>query len=140
MARRKIVASPLYLEKHGVPETLEALSEHNCLSFNFRRATPVWPMNQSGRIVDRIVQGNLQANNGETVRRMAIAGAGIARLADFHIDEDIAAGRLVELLAHNGHDCEEVHALYQGGQHVPQRIRTFLDFMVPRLQAFMTRG
>jgi hypothetical protein len=44
------------------------------------RSSPVWPMHQSGRIVDRIVQGNLLANNGETVRRMAIAGAGIARL------------------------------------------------------------
>lgn len=140
IARRKIVASPAYLEKHGVPQTQEDLCEHNCLSFNFRRVSPVWPMHQSGRIVDRIVQGNLQANNGETVRRMAIAGVGIARLADFHIDEDLATGRLVEVLAQSGHDCEEVHALYQGGQHVPQRIRTFLDFMVPRLQAFMDRG
>lgn len=139
VAQRKIVASPGYLEKHGVPHTFDALGEHNCLSFNFRRASPVWPMHQGGRIVDRIVQGNLQANNGETVRRMAIAGAGIARLADFHVDEDIAAGRLVEVLAHTGRDCEEVHALYQGGQHVPQRIRTFLDFMVPRLQTFMSR-
>lgn len=138
-ARRKIVASPAYLQRCGVPETLEDLSKHNCLSFNFLRSCPVWPMHQSGRIIDRIVQGNLQANNGETVRRMAIAGVGIARLADFHIDEDIATGRLVEVLASTGHDSEEVHALYQGGHHVPQRIRTFLDFMVPRLQKFMSR-
>lgn len=139
VAQRKMVASPLYLSKYGIPETLESLTEHNCLSFNFQRSNPVWPMHQTGRIIDRIVQGSLQANNGETVRRMAITGVGIARLADFHVDEDIAAGRLVEVLAHTGHDCEEVHALYQGGQNVPQRIRTFLDFMVPRLQAFMDR-
>ena len=139
VAQRKMVASPSYLSKYGIPETIESLTQHNCLSFNFQRSNPVWPMHQNGRIIDRIVQGSLQANNGETVRRMAIAGVGIARLADFHIDEDIAAGRLVEVLAQAGHDSEEVHALYQGGQHVPQRIRTFLDFMVPCLQTFMDR-
>lgn len=139
VARRRMVAAPAYLERHGVPESIEDLDRHNCLGFNFRRACPVWPLRQGGRIVDRMVRGNLLANNGETVRRLAIAGAGIARLADFHIDRDIAAGRLVEVLAESGHDCEEVHALYPGGRHVPQRVRVFLDFMVPRLQAFMKR-
>jgi DNA-binding transcriptional LysR family regulator len=139
VASRKIVAAPAYLEQHGVPESIDDLDRHNCLGFNFNRANPMWPLNQAGRIIDRIVKGNLLANNGETVRRMAIAGAGIARLADFHIDDDIAAGRLTEVLSDTGHDTEEVHALYLGGEHVPQRIRLFLDFVVPRLQSFMAR-
>ncbi|PKA39994.1 LysR family transcriptional regulator [Rhizobium sullae] len=138
-ARRRMVASSAYLGKRGTPETIEDLDYHNCLGFNFRRAQPVWPLNQGGRIVDRMVQGNLLANNGETVRRLAVAGAGIARLADFHIDPDVAAGRLVEVLNDTGHDTEEVHAVFLGGPNIPQRIRLFLDFMVPRLQAFMGR-
>jgi DNA-binding transcriptional LysR family regulator len=136
-ARRKIVASPAYLTRHGVPRTIEELDRHNCLGFNFRRAAPVWPLRQGGRIVDRIVHGSLLANNGETVRRMAIAGVGLARLGDFHVAADLAAGRLVEVLADGTGDAEEVHALHLGGQRVPRRVRAFLDFMVPRLQAFM---
>ncbi|WNG21246.1 LysR family transcriptional regulator [Cystobacter fuscus] len=137
-ARRKIVAAPAYLERHGVPRTIDDLDHHNCLGFNFRRSAPVWPLRQGGRIVDRIVGGNLLANNGETVRRMAIAGVGLARLADFHVAADLAAGRLVEVLVRDGTgDAEEVHALHLGGQRVPRRVRAFLDFMVPRLQAFM---
>ncbi|EPX61183.1 Transcriptional regulator, LysR family [Cystobacter fuscus DSM 2262] len=137
-ARRKIVASPAYLQRHGVPRTSDDLDHHNCLGFNFRRSAPVWPLKQGGRIVDRTVGGNLLANNGETVRRMAIAGVGLARLADFHVTSDLAAGRLVEVLAGDGMgDAEEVHALHLGGQRVPRRVRAFLDFMVPRLQAFM---
>jgi DNA-binding transcriptional LysR family regulator len=140
VARRKIVASPAYLERHGTPLTFEDLDNHNCLGFNFRRAAPVWSIGQGGRIVDRIVRGSLLANNGETVRRMALEGVGLARLGDFHIDADIAAGRLFEVLAGDTYsDVEEVHALYLGGQRVPQRVRAFLDFMVPRLQAFMAR-
>jgi DNA-binding transcriptional LysR family regulator len=118
-ARRRMVASPVYLAERGMPTTIEDLDYHNCLGFNFRRAQPVWALNQGGRIVDRMVQGNLLANNGETVRRLAVDGVGIARLADFHVAPDIAAGRLVEVLRDTGHDTEEVHAVFLGGPNIP---------------------
>lgn len=138
VARRKIVAAPAYLARHGVPRTVEDLARHNCLGFNFRRAAPVWPVREGGRIAERAVGGSLLANNGETVRRMAVAGIGIARLGDYHAREDIAAGRLVELLSDVVEsDEEEVHALYLGGPRLPHRIRTFLDFVCPRLGAFL---
>ncbi|HVK66138.1 MAG TPA: LysR family transcriptional regulator [Polyangium sp.] len=137
-ARRRIVGSPGYLKRHGTPRTVEDLDHHNCLGFNFRRAAPVWPHRQGGRLVDRMVRGSLLANNGETVRTMALAGVGLARLADFHVDPDMAAGRLVEVLTSEEHsDAEDVHALHLGGQRVPPRVRVFLDYTVPRLQAFM---
>ncbi|SHO67278.1 transcriptional regulator, LysR family [Pseudoxanthobacter soli DSM 19599] len=139
-ACRKIVAAPDYLARHGTPANLDDLVRHNCLSFNFRRAAPVWPVSQGGRIADRMAHGTLLANNGETVRRLALAGAGIARLADFHVAQDIANGRLVEILADRGRDTEDIHALHLGGAHVPQRIRLFLDFMVPRLRAAVEGG
>lgn len=138
IARRMIVASPAYLKRQGVPDTVEDLIRHNCLGFNFRRTVPAWPLKDGGRIVDRMVGGTLLANNGETVRHLAVAGAGLARLGDYHVRDDIAAGRLVEVLAEAGHgDEEEIHALYLGGALVPQRIRLFLDFLVPRLQAVL---
>jgi DNA-binding transcriptional LysR family regulator len=51
---------------------------------------------------------------------------------------DIAAGRLVEVLADIIEpDEEEIHAVFLGGQRMPQRVRLFLDFIVPRLQNFL---
>ncbi|MBS7699771.1 MULTISPECIES: LysR family transcriptional regulator [unclassified Chelatococcus] len=138
IARRKIVASPGYLERYGVPRSVDDLARHNCLGFNFRRASPVWPVKESGRIVDRAVRGSLLANNGETVRRMAVAGIGLARLGDYHARADIAAGRLVEVLGDVAQvDEEEIHALYLGGSRMPQRVRAFLDCVVPPLQSFL---
>ncbi|MBI4047897.1 MAG: LysR family transcriptional regulator, partial [Devosia nanyangense] len=139
VARRKIVAAPSYLERHGIPRTVEDLSKHNCLGFNFRRAAPVWPIKESGRIVDRAVRGQLLANNGETVRRMTLAGVGLARVGDYHVRADIAAGRLVEVLADVVEsDEEQIHAVFLGGARMPQRVRVFLDFAVPRLQQFLS--
>jgi len=138
VAKRKIVAAPSYLECHGTPMVVDDLIGHNCLGFNFRRAAPVWPLKESGRIVDRTLNGTLLANNGETVRRMAVAGAGLARLGDYHVREDIAAGRLVEVLAKAVEgDEEQIHALYLGGPRLPHRVKAFLDFVCPRLQHFL---
>lgn len=137
-AKRRILATPDYLARHGRPETLEDLDQHNCLGFNFRRSGPIWPLNHGGRTVDHAITGSLLANNGETVRRMALAGVGLARLGDFHVRKDLANGRLVEVLPGFGEgDLDEVHALHLGGRHVPHRIRLFLDFMVPRLQEWL---
>ncbi|RQH13064.1 LysR substrate-binding domain-containing protein [Bradyrhizobium sp. RP6] len=137
VVKRRIVASPDYINRLGEPKRVEDLSGHNCLGFNFRRSAPVWPLKESGRIVDRAVSGSLLANNAQTLRRMAIAGIGLARLADYHIRDDMAAGRLVEVLEGTAGDEEQVHALYHGGPRLPFRVKVFLDFVCPRLTDFM---
>lgn len=139
--RRRIVASPAYLAQWGVPQTPEDLIHHNCLGFNFRRIRPVWPMREGGRIVERMLSGSLLSNNGETIRRMVIAGVGLARIADYHLRGPIARGELVEVLADSSiADSDEIHALFRGTQLLPARVRAFLDFTVPRLQRFLVEG
>lgn len=139
--RRRIVASPDYLARHGVPRTPEELTTHNCIGFNFRRSNPVWPMREGGRIVERMLSGTLLVNNGETIRRMAMAGVGIGRIADYHVRGPIARGELVELLADSAiAESDEIHALFRGAQRLPARVRTFLDFAVPRLRQFLAEG
>lgn len=140
-APRKIVASPDYLHRHGVPKTAADLPNHACLGFNFRRSAPVWQLRVGERLVDSRVSGPLSANNGETVRRMALAGMGLARMGEFHIREDLASGALVEVLADAiAGDNEDVHAVFLGGDHIPRRVRAFLDFTVPRLRSFLEVG
>jgi DNA-binding transcriptional LysR family regulator len=137
VVKRRIVASPDYIARMGEPKTVEDLSRHKCLGFNFRRSAPVWPLKESGRIVDRMVNGPLVANNAQTLKRMAIAGVGMARLADYHIRDEIAAGRLIEVLNGTVGDDEQIHALYHGGPRLPFRVKAFLDFVCPRLTDFM---
>ncbi len=137
-APRRIVAAPAYLDRRGTPLTLDDLAGHEVLGFSFRRSTPMAPQRDSGRGIDRRGTLRLTANNGESVRRMAVAGMGIARMGEFHIRDDLAAGRLVEILpeAVIG-DTEDIHAVFPGGRHIPHRVRAFLDFMTPRLREFL---
>lgn len=137
-APRKIVASPEYLAERGVPKTIDDLEHHSCLGLNFRRSSPLWPLRDSGRVIDRNVSGPLMANNGATVRHMALAGMGLARMGEFHIRKDLQSGHLVEVMHHATEgDTEDIHAVFLGGGRMPHRVRAFLDFMTPRLRDFL---
>jgi DNA-binding transcriptional LysR family regulator len=73
----------------------------------------------------------VQAGDGESVRRLALAGVGLARLAWFHVGPDIEAGRLVPVLEElNPGDAQDVHAVFLGqGRHLPSRVRAFIDYL-----------
>lgn len=90
-----IVASPDYLAKYGTPHTPQELEAHNRLGWTYRRNTPDWPLRVDGRMVSLPVAGPVRAGDGETLRQLAIAGAGVARLSLYHIQHDIDAVRLV---------------------------------------------
>ncbi|HEY4250157.1 MAG TPA: LysR family transcriptional regulator [Roseomonas sp.] len=134
-SRRVVCAAPDYLRRRGRPEAPDALARHDCLTFNFRRGRPSWPFRWQGRDIEQPVIGTLVVNNGETLRQMALAGAGIARTGLYHVAADIAAGRLVPLLEDaNPGDLEVISAVHVGGGPVPHRVRAFIDHMVETLR------
>ena len=133
--RRVIVAAPAYLAAHGTPKGPEDLHDHNCLNFNFRRVEPVWPFVREGKEYSLSVKGNIEANNGETLGQLALAGVGVTRVGAFGVADDIAAGRLVPLLEDfNPGDVENIHAIFVGGANTPARVRVFVDFLAERLR------
>ena len=80
------------------------------------------------------MSGNVQVNNGETMRQMALQGAGVARLGRWHVADAIKSSAVIPLLEDfNPGDPELIHAVYLGGGTVPGRARTFIDHMVETL-------
>ncbi|MFZ5747538.1 MAG: LysR family transcriptional regulator [Pseudomonadota bacterium] len=131
---RMVVAAPAYLARHGTPARPEDLLAHNCIGFNFRRSRLGWPFLIDGAERELQVRGNVEANNGDTVVQLALAGVGIARVGLFNIEEHLASGALVPVLeAHNPGDREPFHALFVGGATIPARVRVFVDFLAERL-------
>jgi DNA-binding transcriptional LysR family regulator len=135
---RMVVASPDYLAAHGAPDTPDDLEHHNCLSFNLRRSLDEWPFLEapgSGQVVKHFVEGSMRVDNGETMRQLALGGLGIARLSKFHVGHDVAEGRLKLLLQdYNPGDLEPIHAIYVGHDHVSNRVRAFIDFLVENIR------
>ncbi|MGF7153674.1 LysR family transcriptional regulator [Novosphingobium gossypii] len=128
-SRMMLVASPDYLARRGTPERPDDLDAHDCLRFSFRRSVDSWPFRVGGRVVQKPVEGRFFGNSGEVVRRMAVAGCGIARHGAFHVAADIRAGRLVEVMPDlNPGDGEDIHALYAAEDRAAARVRALLDY------------
>lgn len=132
---RVIVASPDYLARYGTPRVPEDLHRHNCLNFNFRRAEPTWPFRHDGQDFALSVQGNIEANNGETLGQLAANGVGITRVGAFSVAAELASGALIPLLeAFNPGDAEPIHAVFVGGANMPARVRVFVEFLAESLR------
>jgi DNA-binding transcriptional LysR family regulator len=129
-ATRVICASPFYLEKHGTPQVPADLLQHNCLTLP-GPAWSQWPFHTHEGINRLAVSGTFTSDNADLLLDMAVAGLGIARLADFMVARALRDGALVRLLV-DSHVPESfpIHALTVPGRHRAPRIRAFVDFLV----------
>lgn len=129
--RMMIVGAPAYFAMRGMPRSADELKRHNLLGPSYARTMPAWPVLQGGAVVDVTPTGNVQASDGEALRELALAGIGLARIAAFQVRDDLAAGRLANVLEEaNPGDLEDVHAVFLGnGGPVPARVRALLDFL-----------
>lgn len=122
----KLVAAPDYLDRHLWPETPADLSQLEQVRFTTPdHVNTLHFTNQAARIAVPLA---LTAGNGEAVRQLVLGGLGIARFSDFMVAEDIAAGRLVELLP-GQLEAEplEISALYLTRISGLGRLGVFLD-------------
>jgi len=130
--RQAIVAAPAYIARYGLPRTPQELEGHNLLGFSWRRSSPDWPLQVDGQPIEVPIVGNVRSGDGETLRSLVMAGVGLGRLSLYHIEEDIAAGRLVRVLEEfNPQETAPIHAVYLGkAGRLPARVRALLDYLV----------
>lgn len=96
--RRVLVASPAYLQARGTPATPQDLAMHDCLCFMLGgEVNDRWTFARDGQALAVRVQGGHVTNDGDVVRRWALAGRGVAYKAWIDVSHDLAAGRLVLL-------------------------------------------
>ena len=129
--RQAILGSPAYFERHGRPTRPADLGSHVRIGWSFPRAVPHWPFEVDGQRLTQSIGEMLRVDDSEVMRKLAVQGAGLARLSVYHAWEDLQAGRLEAVLEDfNPGELEPIHAVYVGkpGQ-LPSRTRTVLDFL-----------
>lgn len=127
--RLRLLASPAYLNRHGTPLSVDALAGHTLLGFTQSESLNLWPLrNAFGD--DYPISPTIAASNGEMLRQLALSGEGIVQLSDFMARDDVAAGRLVQVLAQETLDRHlPVNAVYYRNTELASRIVCFLDFL-----------
>ncbi|WP_199099330.1 LysR family transcriptional regulator [Dyella sp. ASV21] len=97
----RLVASPDYLARKGVPDTLDALAQHACLPFVMPRTGRLapWVFRDGAKDVEWMPQATIEVSEDVLgVVSLAEQGIGICQSYDFIVSERIAQGRLVEVL------------------------------------------
>jgi len=132
-SRVRVLASPAYLTAHGRPRAPAELAGHTLLGFTQPESLNRWPL-RSGQGDAWPVVPAIGASSGETLRQLALRGAGIVCLSDFMTAADRAAGTLVQLLARDTVEARQpISAVYYRNTQVAARIVCFLDFLQQRL-------
>lgn len=95
---RLLCASPDYLARHGAPTSPHELKTRDCLCFiTGEDVHDRWRFRRGAERLSVKVPATQVANDGDAVRRWAVAGQGIAYKSRLDIVGDLATGRLVPL-------------------------------------------
>ena len=96
--RRVLCASPLYVQRHGAPQSPQELTQHPCLCFELGgRIHNRWRFERRGRSQHVDVQGPIVSDDGAAVRQLALLGEGIAYKSYLDVASDLASGELLAL-------------------------------------------
>lgn len=131
VCRSVVCAAPKYLAEHGMPQQVEELSQHNCLTHAYFGHS-LWQFEVGGRHVAVPVQGNISANEAMTLQKAALAGAGIAMLPTYQPAGALRSGELVRLLPEARPRELNLNAVYTSRKHMPATLRSMLDFLAQR--------
>ena len=129
-----VCAAPAYLEKHGVPQRVADLAQHNCLGYTLStvHGDQRWRFGPNGKTVVN-VHGTLTANSGDVLLSAAVAGLGVSYQPTFLAAQAVAEGKLVPIeLDHPTIDFDGIYAIYPADRRLPTKIRAFVDFLATR--------
>jgi DNA-binding transcriptional LysR family regulator len=130
-----LVASPQFIETHGVPDTLTQLAALPYVVLTVLPHPHTFVLEGPGKKkrTVRMTEPAFSTNTAYAARAAALAGAGVALLTDFSIGEDVAQGRLVRLLPEWEMPRADIQAISPGARHRQHKVRVFIDALKARL-------
>lgn len=135
--RRVVCASPAYLARHGVPQTPADLRRHNCLSFVLGETLhDRWAFEHEGTAMTVPVKGDRVGDDGDLVRRWALAGHGVAYKSRYDVLADLRAGRLVALLPDYVTEPSPLYLLCVHRMLLSPAVKRMREFLQERFRQF----
>lgn len=124
-----VVASPAYLGTHGYPETPDALIEHRCIGLRLPSSDTLytWRFFHRGKDTRVRVSGPVIFNTLEMMHHAAIDGLGLAMLPSNIVSEDLASGRLQQVLSKETPPLPGYHLYYPNRRHTSPAFRLLVD-------------
>lgn len=128
---RVLCAAPSYLSRNGVPASIKDLDRHQCLLARFpgsQHAKLV--LKRGGRAIAVPVSGRIDADDGDVLTELALAGEGIVLKPVFEVVRHLKSGALVPVLGDTPPAPVTLAVLHAYRRMVPMKVRAFSDLAV----------
>jgi DNA-binding transcriptional LysR family regulator len=136
--RRVLCAAPGYFAAHGVPQTPAELRRHNCLRLVLGDLVHSrWSFTEGDETQTVTVSGRHTSDDGEVVRRWAVAGQGIAYKSRLDVLADLRAGRLVPALQGYQTEATPLYLVCAHRLSLSPAVVRLREFLQERLAAYL---
>ncbi len=138
-SRLLLVASPDYLARHGCPRTMAEVLDHKALFYRQQGGVVYWQAKTAEGWAELRPPAAFVTNRGEALLDEALAGSGLALVAQWGIGDHIAEDRLVEIdltdaeLSTIRGDNLGIYLLYHRPKYSLSKIQVTVDFLLAEL-------
>lgn len=125
-----LCASPRYIEEHGMPRRLDDLQRHAAVVFRLPssgRNRPWQFSRRGGGTVELNPASRVRVNDGQGIVAALCEGIGICQVPGYMVTDELASGRLVELLPSLRPPPLPISLVYPSGRLVPARVRVAIE-------------
>lgn len=132
-----VCASPDYLDRHGRPKTPADLANLACIAFDLSGVTTSWNFDRQTGGGNVPLRARLAVNTAEAALDAAMQGVGLARVLSYQASRALQDGRLEPVLETFTPPPLPVNLIHAPQPALPLKIRSFIDFTVPRIKAVL---
>ena len=131
--RVTLVASPAYLAARGMPESVQALASHDCVTLPQSSGRNVWRLDGPDGAIETQVAGRFSANTAQALLKAVLAGLGIALLPAAMTSPHVRAGELIEVLPDHGIEGRDAYLVYLSRRQLPRAVSAFIEFTMAKM-------
>jgi DNA-binding transcriptional LysR family regulator len=139
---RGTFASPAYIRRFGMPESVDALEAdgHRMVGFYAPDAPEVAPFNFliDGKSRRLSLPSFITVTGPETNVASACMGLGLIQIPRYRAAAELAAGELIEVLPQFPPPALPVHVLYSHTRQLSPRLRVVIDWMAEQFRSMVT--
>lgn len=132
LAPLQLVASPDYLKREGIPQTLEELNHHQCIAFELPSSGKIipWFFKDGDHEIQWIPTNRILVKEDILgVVSLAESGLGICQSYNFIVNEKIRLGKLQPLLETYAGHSRPFSLLYAQHKHMSSATRALINFL-----------
>ncbi len=127
--RRVVVATPAYLQRHGVPTSPGDLSRHKSIIYSGNAGWDTWTFRKAAEAVTVVLQGQLKVTAAEGLREAVIRDLGLGIASEWNFWPELKSGKVVAILEDWALPATNLSAVYPTGRLASTKARAFAAFV-----------